>query len=89
MTDKTGEILVSVDIGTSKTCVLIGEVTEEGLDILGCGTAPTKGVQKGVITNKDSAAQAVSRALEVAEAMAGFDSISNVIVNIIFRSDDL
>ena len=82
MTDKTGEILVSVDIGTSKTCVLIGEVTEEGLDILGCGTAPTKGVQKGVITNKDSAAQAVSRALEVAEAMAGFDSISNVIVNI-------
>lgn len=82
MAVNVGDILVGVDIGTSKTCVLIGEVTQEGLDILGCGSAATKGVQKGVITNKDSAAQSVSLALERAEAMAGFDTISNVIVNI-------
>lgn len=82
MSVKIGDILVGVDVGTSKTCALIGEVTQDGLDIIGVGSCASHGMQKGAVTNIDSAAQAIQKAVEKAEAVAGFDTISSVIVNV-------
>ena len=49
---QSGEILVGLDIGTTKICAIVGEVTEEGvIDIIGIGTHPSKGLRKGVVVN--------------------------------------
>ena len=81
MTVKTGDILAGLDIGTSKTSAIIGEVTDQGLSIIGAGSAPSKGIQKGAVTNIDAAAQGIQKAIESAEVVANC-KISSVIVNI-------
>ena len=81
MTAKVGEILVGLDVGTTKICAVVGEVNEDGIDIIGVGSAPSQGVRNGVIVNIDAAANAVQRAIEDAEVMAGCD-ISSVYMSI-------
>ena len=81
MTVKIGDILVGVDIGTNKTCAVIGEVTEEGLNIIGAGDTASKGIQKGIVTNIETASQGIQRAIENAEVLANC-KISSVCVNI-------
>ncbi len=81
MTVKIGDILAGVDIGSSKTCAVIGEVTPEGLNIIGAGSSPSKGIQKGAVTNIDAAAPCIQSAIEVAEVIANC-KISSVIVDI-------
>lgn len=81
MTVKFGDILAGVDIGTSKINAVIGEVTPEGLNIIGAGTAPSKGIMKGAVTNIESAAQGIQHAINEAELMAECQ-ISSVIVDI-------
>ena len=44
-------IVVGLDIGTTKVCAIVGEMTEEGIDIIGFGSAPSKGLRKGVVIN--------------------------------------
>ena len=44
---KTSEIIVGLDIGTTKIACIAGEVTEDGVDIIGIGTAPSKGLRRG------------------------------------------
>ena len=68
---KRGELLVGLDIGTTKICAIIGEVTDQGIDIIGIGTHPSKGLRKGVVINIDSTVQSIKRAVEEAELMAG------------------
>jgi len=64
--------VVALDIGTSKVCVLVGEVNDRGqLEIIGKGTAPMKGTRRGNIINLDQAIDAVKRAVDEAEVMAG------------------
>ncbi len=64
--------IVALDIGTSKVCVLVGEVTDRGqLEIIGKGTAPMKGTRRGNIINLDQAIDALKRAVDEAEVMAG------------------
>jgi cell division protein FtsA len=64
--------IVALDIGTSKVCVLVGEVTDRGqLEIIGKGTAPMKGTRRGNIINLDQAVDAVKKAIDEAEVMAG------------------
>ena len=60
-----------LDVGTAKTCVLVGEVTEGGLKYRGHGTADSKGSRKGVIVELDKATASIQRAAEEAEAAAG------------------
>ena len=43
---KGGEIVVGLDIGTTKICAIVGEVSDEGIDIIGIGTHPSKGLRK-------------------------------------------
>ena len=65
-------LIVGLDIGTSKVVAMVGEVTVEGsIDIIGIGTQPSSGLKKGVVVNIESTVQSIQRAVEEAELMAG------------------
>lgn len=66
-----GEIIVGLDIGTTKICAIVGELTDEGIDIIGIGSHPSRGLRKGVVVNIESTVQSIQRAIDEAEAMAG------------------
>ena len=69
---KPENFLVACDIGSSKICVLIGEQNARGaLDVIGKGAAANRGTRKGNIVNVDSTIEAIKRAAEEAEIMAG------------------
>lgn len=68
---KQDGIIVGLDIGTTKICCVVGEVTAKGLDVIGIGTAPSKGLKKGVVINIETTVGAIKRAIEEAELMAG------------------
>ena len=65
------KLIVGLDIGTTKVCAIIGERTENGLDIIGIGTQPSEGLRKGVVVNIDSTIESVRKAIEEAEIMSG------------------
>src|ERR1700678_256719 len=65
-------LLVGLDIGTSKVVAIVGEVRPDGvLEIIGIGTHPSRGLKKGVVVNIESTVQSIQRAVEEAELMAG------------------
>jgi len=64
-------VLVGLDIGTTKTTVIVGEITETGIDIIGIGTSPAKELRKGLVVNIESTVEAIKRAVEEAEHMSG------------------
>ncbi len=65
-------LIVGLDIGTSKVVAIVGEITDEGgLDIVGIGSNPSRGLKKGVVVNIESTVQSIQRAVEEAELMAG------------------
>ncbi|HSH07664.1 MAG TPA: cell division protein FtsA [Burkholderiales bacterium] len=64
-------LIVGLDIGTSKAVALVAELRDDGaLEILGMGSHESKGLKKGVVVNIDATVSAISRALEEAELMA-------------------
>jgi len=68
------EIIVGLDIGTTKVCAIIGQLNEyEGLDIIGVGVSPSRGLRKGVVVNIESTVNSVATAVEKAELMAGVE----------------
>ena len=71
MADQT--ILVAIDIGTTKVCVLIGEVGARtgGVDVIGIGQAPSDGLRKGVVVDIDRTVQSVAAAVDAAERLCG------------------
>ncbi|VAW56766.1 Cell division protein FtsA [hydrothermal vent metagenome] len=73
MTKKTDKnLIVGLDIGTSKVVAIVGEITPEGeIEIIGLGSHPSKGLKKGVVINIESTVQSIQRAIEEAELMAG------------------
>jgi cell division protein FtsA len=69
--------VTGLDIGTTKVCVIIGEVDEDGeVHVVGAGTAPSVGLRRGVVVDLDSTAKAVQQAVEHAERMAGVNVTS-------------
>lgn len=73
MAKKTNRnIIVGLDIGTSKVAAIVAEHTGNNeLEIIGIGTAPSKGLKKGVVVNLESTVQSIQKAIEEAELMAG------------------
>jgi len=71
MANKKGELIVGLDIGTTKICAIVGEVTDDGIDIIGIGSHPSKGLRKGVVVNIEATVASIKRAIEEAELMAG------------------
>ena len=78
---KRDELIVGLDIGTTKIAAIVGEVTDDGLDIIGIGTHASRGLRKGVVTHIDNTVQSIKRAVEEAELMAGCE-ISTVYAGI-------
>lgn len=68
---KNDQLVVGLDIGTTKICAIVGEPTDDGIDIIGIGTAPSKGLRKGVVINIEATVASIKRAIEEAELMAG------------------
>jgi cell division protein FtsA len=71
MSGKRDNLIVGLDIGTTKICAIVGNLTEEGVEIVGIGTSPSKGLRKGVVINIESTVAAIKKAIEEAELMAG------------------
>lgn len=67
-------IIVGLDIGTSKVVAIVGEVKDDGeIEIIGIGSHPSNGLKKGVVVNIESTVQSIQRAVEEAELMAGVE----------------
>jgi len=65
------ELIAGLDLGTTKVCAIVGEQVEDGIDIIGIGSAPSKGLKKGVVVNIEATVQAIRAAIDQAETMAG------------------
>ena len=65
-------VLVGLDVGTSKVCALVGEVTRDGRLTYGQGTVPTSGLRKGVVINIDQTVRSIAEAIEQAERLSGW-----------------
>ncbi len=71
------DLLVGIDIGTSKVVTLVGEMTPEGgLNLIGFGSHPSQGLKRGVVVNIESTVQSIQRSVEDAELMAGCEIYS-------------
>jgi cell division protein FtsA len=66
-----GEIVVGLDIGTTKICCVVGEVTEDSTEIIGVGIVPSLGLKKGIIVNIESTVNSIKQAVRLAEEAAG------------------
>lgn len=75
------ELVVGLDIGTTKICVVVGEASKQGVDIVGIGMSPSTGLRKGVVVNIEQTVQSIKKALEEAELLAGCE-IRNVFAGI-------
>lgn len=65
-------LIVGLDIGTSKVVVVVGEVHADGhINVVGFGSQPSRGLKKGVVVNIEATVQSIQRAVAEAEAMAG------------------
>jgi cell division protein FtsA len=73
MSKKTEKnLIVGLDIGTSKVVAIVGEVMPEGkIEVIGIGSHPSRGLKKGVVVNIESTVHSIQRAVEEAELMAG------------------
>ncbi len=68
---KNDSIIIGLDIGTTKICAIVGEIKENGIDIIGIGTSQSKGLRKGVVINIESTVNSIKKAVDEAELMAG------------------
>ncbi|PKN38841.1 MAG: cell division protein FtsA [Deltaproteobacteria bacterium HGW-Deltaproteobacteria-2] len=68
---KRSNVIVGLDIGTTKTTAVVGEVTETGINIIGVGTSLAKEIRKGTVVNIDSMVESIKTAVEEAEHMSG------------------
>lgn len=68
---KKDKTIVGLDIGTTKICAIVGELSDGLVNIIGIGTSPSKGLRKGVVVNIESTVQSIKKAIEEAELMSG------------------
>ncbi len=74
-------IVVGLDVGTTKICAVVGEASGSEINIIGIGTHPSIGLRKGVVVNIESTVESIKKAIEEAELMAGCE-ISSVYAGI-------
>ncbi|HVK64170.1 MAG TPA: cell division protein FtsA [Polyangium sp.] len=67
------EIVVGLDIGTTKVSAVVGEVDADGITILGVGNVPCRGLRKGIVANIDWTVRSIADAIEAAQTMAGVE----------------
>lgn len=69
--NKKPQVIAGLDVGTTKVTCSIGVLTPEGVDVVGIGTAANNGMKQGVVVNIESTSEAIRKAKEEAELMAG------------------
>lgn len=75
------DLIVGLDIGTTKICTVVGELSGDKINIIGIGTHPSIGLRKGVVVNIEATVESIKKAVEEAELMAGCE-ISSVYAGI-------
>jgi cell division protein FtsA len=75
------DLIVGLDIGTTTICAVVAEPTENGVDVVGIGTHPSRGLRKGVVVDIDATVDSIKHAVEEAELMADCE-ISSVYAGI-------
>ena len=76
------DLIVGLDIGTTKICAVVGQLNESGtIEVVGIGNSVSTGLRKGVVVNIEQTVQSVRKAVEDAELMAGCE-INSVYVGI-------
>src|ERR1041384_2622352 len=74
------EIIVGIDVGTTKVCTLVGRVEDDqSVRILGVGIEPSAGIRKGIIVDLAAASQAITRSVERAESTSGLEITSALV----------
>jgi len=73
--------VLAIDIGSTKICAVIAEVSGDDIQIIGHGIAKSQGVKKGIITNIELASKSIRKALNDARRIAG-NNISTATVSI-------
>ncbi len=73
---KLDNLVVGLDIGTTKICAVVGDVIDDQLNVIGIGTYPSKGLRKGVVINIDATVDSIKKTIEEAELMAGCEITS-------------
>jgi len=74
-------LVVGLDIGTTKICVVVAEIADNGVNIVGIGSHPSSGLRRGMVVNIDATVDSINKAVSDAELMAGCE-ISSVYVGI-------
>lgn len=69
----TSEIVVGLDLGTTKVSAVVGEVDEDGITVLGVGNVPCRGLRKGVVSNIEWTVRSIREAIDAAQTMAGVE----------------
>jgi cell division protein FtsA len=69
----SSHLVVGIDVGTTKVCTLVGEVRADDIFIVGVGIEPSRGMRKGVVTDLNGLATAISASVHKAERTSGFD----------------
>lgn len=65
-------VVVGLDIGTTKICAVVAEMTEDGvINVIGVGSSPSRGLRKGVVVDIDLTVESIKKAVEEAELMTG------------------
>ena len=75
------ELYVSLDIGSSSIKVLIGEMNDDSLHVIGVGNVKSNGIRKGTIVDIDATVQSIKKAVSEAERMIGM-SINEIVLGI-------
>lgn len=68
-----GNIIVGLDVGTTKICAVVGELIEGGLEIRGISTSASTGLRKGVVVDIESTVESIKNAVKTAESITGVE----------------
>jgi cell division protein FtsA len=68
-----GELVVGIDIGTTKVCTIVGEVRETDINVLGVGIEPSHGMRKGMVTDVNALSASISSSVHKAERSSGYE----------------
>ncbi len=68
-----GELVVGIDIGTTKVCTLVGEVRESDIYVLGVGIEPSHGMRKGMVTDVNALSACIQASVHKAEKTSGYE----------------
>lgn len=76
-----GDVVVGIDIGTTKICTIVGEVRADEIYVIGVGIEPSRGLKKGIVTDMNALTSAIAASVHRAEKVSGYD-ISRAFVSV-------